>query len=248
MLSPGAITNSVPDPDEAIRLQRDVQRIAQENASARSLQQSQIGAGGLLINGGGSLTIEGTGSLNVGSGALNSAGSITAATNITAGGTVQGGTVNSTGNMNVGGALGVAGNINLTGDLYTPHGLATPVTSGYFAAYINGDGRLGRSVSARRYKQDIKAWSPNLQAVFALQLVTYRLKSAVTELGDAAPVEYGLIADELVALGLGWLVIFTDGEVEGIAYEKIALALLPVVQDHERRLDALEAWIQSHTA
>jgi hypothetical protein len=65
MQNPGSITNSVPDPDRAIRLQRDVQRNAQEQASARSLQQSQIGAGGLLINDGGSLTIAGGGSVIV---------------------------------------------------------------------------------------------------------------------------------------------------------------------------------------
>ena len=34
MISPGSITNSVPDPDEAVRLQRDTQRIAQENISS----------------------------------------------------------------------------------------------------------------------------------------------------------------------------------------------------------------------
>jgi hypothetical protein len=139
------------------------------------------------------------------------------------------------------GNISATGDINLTGDLYTPHGLATPVTSGYFAAYINFDGRLGRTVSARRYKQDITAWAPDAQAVFALRLVTYRLKSNVTGMGDKAPVEVGMIAEELVALGLGWLVLYINGEVEGIAYEKIALLLLPVVQDHEKRLLALEA-------
>lgn len=34
MLSPGSITNSVPDPDKQVRLQRDVQRIAIENISS----------------------------------------------------------------------------------------------------------------------------------------------------------------------------------------------------------------------
>lgn len=34
MLSPGSITNAVPDPDKAIRLQRDIQRTATENISS----------------------------------------------------------------------------------------------------------------------------------------------------------------------------------------------------------------------
>ncbi len=34
MLSPGSLTNSVPDPDKAVRRQRDTERIAQENISS----------------------------------------------------------------------------------------------------------------------------------------------------------------------------------------------------------------------
>ena len=70
--------------------------------------------------------------------------------------------------------------------------------------------------------------------------MTYRQIAAVDEFGDDAPVEFGLIAEELVDLGLGWLVLTIDGRPEGIAYEKIALALIPIVQDHESRLAALE--------
>lgn len=139
------------------------------------------------------------------------------------------------------GTATIGGDINLTGDLYSVHGLNTPVTSGYFAAYFNSDGRLGRTTSAKRYKQEIAACTPDIQAVFALQLVTYRLKAAVAEMGNDAPIEHGLIAEELVALGLEWLVTYIDGVVEGVAYEKLALALLPAIQNHEKRLLALEA-------
>jgi len=255
MPNPGDL---VPYGDDAIpRRMDDFRRQLREVSAARSLEASSIGSGGLVVKDGGSITIEGTGALNVGSGALNSAGSIAAGTTITAGGNISAGGF-STGGAIVGntvsanglstGSASVSGDINLAGDLYTPHGLATPVTSGYFAAYINGDGRLGRTVSARRYKRDITAWAPEKQAIFALQLVTYRLKSNVLTMGDDAPVEVGLIAEELVALGLGWLVLYIDGEVEGIAYEKISLALLPVVQDHEARMLEQEAVTASLSA
>jgi hypothetical protein len=149
--------------------------------------------------------------------------------------------VNVTGNVTAGGNFSAGGTLSVSGAAYFPEALANPVTSGYFAAYINGDTRLGRTVSSRRYKQNIRKWSPDFQAVFALQLVTFRQKAAVEELGEAAPTEWGLIAEELVELGLDWLVIFVDGVPEGIAYEKIALAILPVVQDHEARIRDLEA-------
>jgi hypothetical protein len=47
MLSPGSITNSVPDPDKAVRLQRDIQREAQEQSSAPSLVHSTLPVGTL---------------------------------------------------------------------------------------------------------------------------------------------------------------------------------------------------------
>jgi hypothetical protein len=257
--------------DYIVRRIKDLERRVSENASARSLAASQIGSGGLLINSGGSLTIAGGGSLNVGSGALNSAGSISAGTTISAGGAITGASLGVGGGAIAGGAItgasvavtGAASSatVSATGDVtaanvqlgnngtvYSLYALNNAVTSAYFALYVNGDGRFGRSVSARRYKQDIASWSENMQAVFALRLVTYRLRTAVAEYGNAAPIEVGLIAEELEAVGLGWLVLYIDGQVEGIAYEKLALALLPVVQDHEARLLKVEAWIQAHTA
>ncbi len=53
--------------------------------------------------------------------------------------------------------------------------------------------------------------------------------------------EIGLIAEDLYEAGLEWL-IFTDddGRPLGIHFERLALALLPVIQDHEARLAKLE--------
>jgi hypothetical protein len=134
--------------------------------------------------------------------------------------------------------LTLSGNAHLTGNVYVPNRSA--VSSGYVAAYINSDGRLGISPSSRRFKKEIKAWSPDKQAVLAMQLVTFRYKAAVYGNGNG-PVEVGVIAEDLIALGLDWLVFFdTDGQPEGVHYERIALALLPVIQDHESRLSALE--------
>lgn len=156
--------------------------------------------------------------------------------------------INVTGDITAGGNGGFGGTLTATGAIYTPHGLANPVTSGYFAAYINGDARIGRTVSSRRYKQNIKTWHPDTQAFFALRLVTYRLRTAVGESGVEAPVEWGLIAEELVDLGLDWLVIFIDGKPEGVAYEKIGLALLPIAQEQEARIRALEEQVAALVA
>ncbi len=180
--------------------------------------------------------------------------------------------------------LGTSGDLFANGSVYT-YG-STPVTNQYVAAYINGDGRIGKSASTRRYKQDIEPLTPaQIQAITAaiyqLQLVTFRYTDVILELGwpmrarevEIAPAvvdpdtgdeiqpqqtgiivepdadweppaptrEIGLIAEDLHVAGLEWLVFYDgDGLPEGIHYERIALALLPVLQDHEQRLLALE--------
>jgi hypothetical protein len=107
---------------------------------------------------------------------------------------------------------------------------------GVRVAYLASDGRLGYSPSTRELKQDIAAWTPDRQAVLALELVTFRYKAH-----QDGPLEVGLIAEQLLDLGLDWLV-FSDenGDPAGVHYERLALALLPVMQDHEARLSALE--------
>lgn len=133
-----------------------------------------------------------------------------------------------------------ASSVNASGPMYTPHGRANPVTSSYVAAYLNSDGRIGASASSRRFKKEIQAFSPDLQAVFALQLVTFRYRASVFGSNDA-PVEVGMIAEDLLDLGLDWLV-FTDadGQPAGIHYERLALALLPAIQNLNQRLEKLE--------
>jgi hypothetical protein len=127
------------------------------------------------------------------------------------------------------------------GQIFTPSGRNSPVTSSPVAAYLNSDGRIGAAPSSRRFKKEIKSWSPEKQAVLALRLVSFRYNAATY--GNAhAPKEVGVIAEELVELGLDWLTYKNDeGIVSGVHYERIALALLPVIQDHETRLLALEA-------
>lgn len=228
--------------DAIVRRQDDLKRALREQGAARSLAASTIGAGGLTVKDGGSITIEGTGALNVGSGALNSAGSITAATTMTAGGQVQGATLRSTGNTSVGGALAVTGDINVTGDIYTPHGRATPVTSGYVGAWLNVDGRLGATASSVFVKQDFEPANTAalVDALYHVALVRFRYIAAVEQFGDAAVSELGSIAQYFVACGLGEYVFNdADGNPQGINYERLTIPLIAVVQDLDARLKAL---------
>jgi hypothetical protein len=243
MLSPGSITNSVPDPDEAIRLQRDTQRNAQEQASARSLQQSQIGAGGLLISGGGSLTIQAPGTLNVAGGVLNSGGSIAAVTDITAGGTLTGAALHVTGNSQIDGNETVNGTVVGTAGVTSPGARALTLGT-WVALQIDPSGRLGLAPSSVRYKQDFRAVdiTPEVSAIYEAALVEFRYTEHVDEVGDDAIWQLGVIAEYFEAIGLGrWVYRNLDGEVDGVQIERLTIPLIATVQDLNRRVSALEA-------
>jgi len=117
-----------------------------------------------------------------------------------------------------------------TGDAYT----RTVGGGGFFAVWMDNTNQFGRNVSARKYKQDIEAYTVDPAAVLGLQPVQYVLKSSP----EAGP-QYGLIADDVASL-LPEVVIFEDGEPESIRYDLLAVALLDVVKDLSARVVALE--------
>ena len=255
MISPGSITNSVPDPDEFVRNIRDVQRNAQEMASARSGERMQIGAGGILINGGGSLTIAGSGALNVGSGALNSAGSITAATSVSgasvsASGPITGASIAVTGTATAAsvattGDVSASGRVVSTGIVRSPGSRANNVTSssGYVGMWIDVNGDMGYNPSSAQYKQDFEPadTAAQVDAVLRFALIRYRNIGAVEEHGDAAPWVLGGIAEYMAAGALkDWTFDDADGAVQGINWEQFAIPLIATVQSLDARLKLME--------
>lgn len=116
------------------------------------------------------------------------------------------------------------------------------VTSGYVAMYRNGDGRVGISPSARRFKKEIKPRPYTLAQLRAIRVVNYRLKADVYGEGwEDAPQDVGVIAEELVDAGLAEFVVFdADGAPLSVHYERLALVAIGALQETADRLDSLE--------
>lgn len=113
------------------------------------------------------------------------------------------------------------------------------LTSGYRVQYVDSNGFMGYVPSSRRFKSDIEAAPDVKAAALALEVVTFRYDQAIAQFGDAARVEWGVIAEDLHELGLTWAVDYDeDGEPFGVKYERLVLAVFPVIQDHEARLSA----------
>lgn len=123
-------------------------------------------------------------------------------------------------------------------DAVTSAAYSRTVGSSNYAMWMGGDRLIGRNVSARKYKTDIEPHAIDPAAVLALEPVSYRLKAHP----DNPIREFGLIADD-VAEALPEIVTRYEGEIDGLRYDLLAVALLAVVKDQQARIEALEARI-----
>lgn len=128
--------------------------------------------------------------------------------------------------------------VNATRYTRGPDGTAygrTVAGSGFAAVWMDNTLQFGRNTSARKYKEHIEPYPIDPAAVLALQPVSYHRKS-----NDTDEREFGLIADDVEQL-LPEVCTYHDGEIDGIRYDLLGVALLAVVQDQARQLDQLRA-------
>ena len=120
----------------------------------------------------------------------------------------------------------------MTGHLFLP--AATPATSGYVAAYINGDGRVSKGASSERFKKFISRIVPASLGNIWPELHRFQMRT-----GDGSW-KYGYIAERLAESDeLHPFVVFdNEGRPESIDF--IALLISQNAQLHER-VQALEA-------
>lgn len=107
------------------------------------------------------------------------------------------------------------------------------------SVYITSGGRLGHVASAARFKDVCGDAELDVDAIRRVRVRAYTYRPEYALGGD---VQIGVIAEELEALGLDWLVGYDDaGEPLTVHYERLGLLALELAQDNARRLDELEA-------
>ncbi|MFI7315485.1 tail fiber domain-containing protein [Streptomyces venezuelae] len=118
----------------------------------------------------------------------------------------------------------------------------------YYAVWVDGSGDFGRNTSSIRYKTNVRDSEVTSGDVLALRPRIYDRKDY--EKPDGTPVtgrknEFGLIAEEVFET-LPEIVCFNEeGEIETVRYDLLGVALLPVVQDQEARIKALEERLEA---
>lgn len=124
----------------------------------------------------------------------------------------------------------------------------------FAAVWVGNDGgyHFGRNVSSRKYKENIREAGLG-PALLDLQPVRYdrrpSYRAAVTADGEPAEGpeqmipgavnEFGLIAED-VHEHLPEVVTWWDGQIDGVRYDLLGVAAIPVLQDHEARIAKLE--------
>ncbi|TEA95674.1 hypothetical protein DM37_05180 [Lactiplantibacillus plantarum] len=111
--------------------------------------------------------------------------------------------------------------------------------------YVSTDGALLRSTSASKYKTNIvRGYSTDYgKKLIQLPTATWIDKASVKRYNDdpSQPVpilNYGMIAEDLADAGLEQLVVRNkEGELEGIQYDRIAVALLPLLSEWKQIID-----------
>lgn len=98
--------------------------------------------------------------------------------------------------------------------------------------------RCAGNWSSRRYKTNIRPADQPWMRVLDIDPVWFEWRP---ELHMTTETQFGAIAEEVEALGLASLVRYENGKVEGLHYDKIALALIPVVKQQQAQIDALLA-------
>lgn len=107
------------------------------------------------------------------------------------------------------------------------------------ALYVSSGGQIGKGASTARVKKNIVDAGLDVDAVRSIRVRDFVYNPAFVE--SDGSVQIGVIAEELVELGLEQFVFFEDGLPSGVHYDKLAVAALRLAQVQADRLDAVEA-------
>lgn len=138
--------------------------------------------------------------------------------------------------------IGAAGFVNYNG--WTAAGGTPLVACGNFICV---------QASTERAKTNIEDWTPPAladlrAALFGLRPVTYTYRrdgDMARQLGTLGQTGFGYLAEDVVRQLPALVTVDRDGQPDGVLYDRVPLLLLPLLEDHERRLADLERRLET---
>ncbi|WP_432006297.1 tail fiber domain-containing protein [Streptomyces parvus] len=123
-----------------------------------------------------------------------------------------------------------------------PHSNSASGSGTWYAVWVEGNGTFCRNTSSIKFKENVRDYDIDPDDVLSLRPVIYDRKDQLEEDGSVKvgrKNEVGFIAEEVEASGLDWMVNYLDGEVDGLRYDLLGVALVPVVQRQEAQIKSL---------
>lgn len=112
--------------------------------------------------------------------------------------------------------------------------------------YVTSEGTLGRSTSAKKYKVDIQKADAVIKN--ALKILDVFPKSWLDKVeylnGNAKHRYYGFIADDFHEAGLTEVVVYENGEIESLAYDRISMYHNVILSEHEKEINLLKKKVE----
>jgi hypothetical protein len=109
--------------------------------------------------------------------------------------------------------------------------------------FITNAGTIGRSTSARKYKEDIQVADEVISKAkrFLSILPSSWYDKAEIARGDKPQRHYGFVADDFDNKGLKEVVLYgSSGQVEGLAYDRLTMYQNVILSDHEQEIQSLK--------
>jgi hypothetical protein len=133
-----------------------------------------------------------------------------------------------------------------TTQIFFPDVNASTLSVSGSPVYSNSAGRLAKTGSTQRIKQDIENANLDYSKLYDLTLRQFKYKEDVANLGNNAPTALGFIAEELISYGLSEFVGFdAEGQPETVHYHLLPLAFIELIKQQKQALDNLTARVHA---
>jgi hypothetical protein len=203
----------------------------------RALEENRNGANNVALGSGALIAnVDGSNNTALGTGALAaSTGSFNIAVGNGSGAQLTTGSFNV--NISNGGVAGESntlriGNANQTRAFIAGIRGVTTGAANAVSVMVDSNGQLGTASSSRRFKYDIADAGEATSGLMRLRPVTFRYRSH----GPRAPLQYGLIAEEVARVYPELIARDQTGQIETVMYQFLAPMLLSEVQKHQRTI------------
>lgn len=123
------------------------------------------------------------------------------------------------------------------------------------AVFVNADGKLGISISSRRFKEDIRPMGEASEALFGLKPVTFHYKK---DIDSKRTSHFGLVAEDVEKVNRDLVVRDKEGNPHSVRYDQVNAMLLneflkehrhvqeqdAVIARQQKQIEALAAGLQ----